>query len=87
MNHPSVITTMIDGVPAFETKDLLQRHPEDPTLWCVYGRADDQLMLSTGEKVCGAPRLTWPPNRIQLLTTFFYPDKPRPIRWVSLPTC
>ena len=54
MNHPSVITTTIDGVPAFETKDLMQRHPEDPSLWCVYGRADDQLMLSTGEKVCGA---------------------------------
>ncbi|RPD63492.1 acetyl-CoA synthetase-like protein [Lentinus tigrinus ALCF2SS1-6] len=54
-NHPSVITTTIDGFPAFETKDLLQRHPEDPTLWCVYGRADDQLILSTGEKTNPGP--------------------------------
>ncbi|KAI0712724.1 acetyl-CoA synthetase-like protein [Cerioporus squamosus] len=49
-NHPSVITTTVNGVPAFETKDLLQRHSDDPTLWTVFGRADDQLMLSTGEK-------------------------------------
>ncbi|TFK84744.1 acetyl-CoA synthetase-like protein [Polyporus arcularius HHB13444] len=53
--HPSVITTAVNGVPAFETKDLLQRHPDDPTLWTVFGRTDDQLILSTGEKTNPGP--------------------------------
>ncbi|KAK0193212.1 NRPS-like enzyme [Armillaria mellea] len=40
LNSPSVLDTEIDGVRAFDTKDL--------GLFKVYGRADDQIMHSTG---------------------------------------
>lgn len=43
--------TEVDGVPAFDTNDLVQRHPKNHSLYRVVGRADDQIMLSTGEKV------------------------------------
>lgn len=36
----------------YRTFDLIQRHPKFPQKWRIYGRADDQIMLSTGEKVC-----------------------------------
>ncbi|KAI5992475.1 hypothetical protein EDD15DRAFT_2168052 [Pisolithus albus] len=49
---PIVTSCYVDGKKAYETKDLLIRHPMDPDLWKVYGRCDDQIMLSTGEKVC-----------------------------------
>ena len=42
---------MIDGRPAYSTSDLVEQHPTKPHLFRVFGRADDQLMLSTGEKV------------------------------------
>jgi hypothetical protein len=42
----------IDGRPAYATSDLWQRHPTRPGLYRIYGRADDQIMHSTGEKVC-----------------------------------
>ncbi len=48
---PNVFNSVIDGRPAFSTNDLLQRHPTKHHLFRVYGRKDDQLMLSTGEKV------------------------------------
>ncbi|KAI8996302.1 acetyl-CoA synthetase-like protein [Trametes punicea] len=47
---PNVFNSIIDGRPALLTSDLLQRHPTKHHLFRVYGRADDQLMLSTGEK-------------------------------------
>ncbi|GJJ05921.1 putative NRPS-like protein biosynthetic cluster [Clathrus columnatus] len=43
--------TVVDGVLAFNTNDLVQRHPDNQTLYRIIGRADDQIMLSTGEKV------------------------------------
>nr|UXY92114.1 ATP/NADPH-dependent carboxylic acid reductase [Trametes cinnabarina] len=52
---PNVFNTIIDGRPAYSTSDLLQRHPTKHNLFRVYGRADDQLMLSTGEKTNPAP--------------------------------
>jgi len=48
---PNVINGTMNGNNVYRTNDLLQRHPRDPNLWRVFGRADDQLMLSTGEKV------------------------------------
>ncbi|GJJ05918.1 putative secondary metabolism biosyntheticenzyme [Clathrus columnatus] len=47
--------TMIDGVPAFNTNDLVQRHPHNRTLYRIIGRADDQIMLCTGEKTNPGP--------------------------------
>ncbi|KAF5351531.1 hypothetical protein D9758_007233 [Tetrapyrgos nigripes] len=37
---PSVLDTDIDGQPAFDTKDLLVRHPTNPGFFKIYGRAD-----------------------------------------------
>lgn len=42
---------------AYATNDLFVRHPSKPGLWKIQGRADDQLMLSTGEKVFLFPRM------------------------------
>ncbi|KAF9031808.1 acetyl-CoA synthetase-like protein [Hymenopellis radicata] len=55
---PSVITTEVDGVPAYDTKDLLRLHPTNPTLFKIYGRfgaSDEQLMHSSGEKTNPIP--------------------------------
>jgi len=49
---PNALNTTYEGVPAYNTSDLLQEHPTMAGYWRVYGRSDDQLMLSTGEKVC-----------------------------------
>ncbi|GJJ05919.1 putative NRPS-like protein biosynthetic cluster [Clathrus columnatus] len=51
----SVHDTVVDGVPAFNTNDLVQRHPDNRTLYRIIGRADDQIMLSTGEKTNPGP--------------------------------
>ncbi|KAI0058351.1 acetyl-CoA synthetase-like protein [Artomyces pyxidatus] len=54
--QPCVINGVAsDGRPAYRTYDLLQRHPLHPSLWKVYGRADDQIMLSNGEKTNPVP--------------------------------
>ncbi|KAJ6538443.1 hypothetical protein DFH09DRAFT_1398139 [Mycena vulgaris] len=45
----------MDGVPAFDTKDIVQRHPTNPKLYRVYGRVDDQIMHSNGEKTNPRP--------------------------------
>ncbi|KAA1471161.1 acetyl-CoA synthetase-like protein [Dentipellis sp. KUC8613] len=47
--------TLINGRKAFRTSDLVQRHPTLPNLWRVYGRVDDQIALSTGEKTNPSP--------------------------------
>ncbi|TFK42646.1 hypothetical protein BDQ12DRAFT_719499 [Crucibulum laeve] len=52
---PAVLNTTVDGVDAYDTKDLLIRHPLNPTLWKVFGRQDDQIMHSTGEKTNPVP--------------------------------
>ncbi|KZV64362.1 acetyl-CoA synthetase-like protein [Peniophora sp. CONT] len=54
-HHPCVLDATIDGKPACETKDLLEQHPTRPELWKVFGRADDQIVLSTGEKTNPVP--------------------------------
>nr|AEM76784.1 NRPS-like enzyme [Armillaria mellea] len=55
LNCPSVLDTEIDGVKTFDTKDLVQLHPLNRGLFKVYGRADDQIMHSTGEKTNPVP--------------------------------
>ena len=57
----------IEGRPAYATSDLLQQHPTKKHLFRVFGRADDQLILSTGEKTNPAPlgehHCVWPLSR------------------------
>lgn len=52
-----VTNTMVDGVGAYATSDILAPHPTKPNYWKVFGRADDQIMHNTGEKVrrCARP--------------------------------
>ncbi|KAF5351577.1 hypothetical protein D9758_007202 [Tetrapyrgos nigripes] len=52
---PAVLNTAIDGVPALDTFDLVQQHPQNPNLIQIYGRADDQIVHSTGEKTNPVP--------------------------------
>ncbi|EPQ58591.1 acetyl-CoA synthetase-like protein, partial [Gloeophyllum trabeum ATCC 11539] len=52
---PCVLNHKIDGKAAYATNDLLIRHPTNPNLWKIYGRADDQIMHSTGEKTNPGP--------------------------------
>ncbi|KIJ49855.1 hypothetical protein M422DRAFT_246221 [Sphaerobolus stellatus SS14] len=54
-HHLSAINTEIDGVPAYATSDIIQRHEVDHTLFRIMGRKDDQIMLSTGEKTNPGP--------------------------------
>lgn len=56
--EPIVKNTDVAGMPAYATGDLLMRHPTKPALWMVYGRVDDQIMHTNGEKVCFGFSLT-----------------------------
>ncbi|KAH9939775.1 acetyl-CoA synthetase-like protein [Epithele typhae] len=48
-------TRLEDGTAAFSTNDLVIRHPTNPGLWRMYGRQDDQITLSNGEKTNPIP--------------------------------
>ncbi|KAJ6599959.1 hypothetical protein DFH09DRAFT_970599 [Mycena vulgaris] len=52
---PAVFDRLVDGIPALGSNDLLLRHPNNPNLWKVFGRQDDQIMHSTGEKTNPVP--------------------------------
>lgn len=52
---PCVENTEVEGVPAYATNDLLTPHPTKPGYWKIYGRKDDQIMHSTGEKTNPGP--------------------------------
>ncbi|KAJ7039843.1 hypothetical protein C8F04DRAFT_280833 [Mycena alexandri] len=54
-NRLAVSNVEIDGVPAFDTKDIVQQHPTNPKLYRVYARVDDQIMHSNGEKTNPGP--------------------------------
>ncbi|KIJ49892.1 hypothetical protein M422DRAFT_246262 [Sphaerobolus stellatus SS14] len=54
-HHLSAINMEIDGVLAYATSDIIQRHEVDHTLFRIMGRKDDQIMLSTGEKTNPGP--------------------------------
>ncbi|KAH9895845.1 acetyl-CoA synthetase-like protein [Cubamyces lactineus] len=47
--------TTIDGQDGYATSDLVQPHPTKPNLWRIYGRADEQIILSNGEKTNPLP--------------------------------
>ncbi|GJJ11568.1 putative NRPS-like protein biosynthetic cluster [Clathrus columnatus] len=49
-HHLAVFNTEIDGVPAYTTSDLVERHPNNHNLFRIRGRIDDQIVLSIGEK-------------------------------------
>lgn len=53
--HITNFTSEIDGVPVYETNDLVVKHPDNPELFKIIGRKDDQIMLSTGEKTNPGP--------------------------------
>jgi hypothetical protein len=48
---PRVFNTRWGDKNAFATGDLLVPHPTKTGFWKVFGRVDDQLVLSNGEKV------------------------------------
>ncbi|KAF8488261.1 acetyl-CoA synthetase-like protein [Gautieria morchelliformis] len=52
---PALSSTTINKRNAYAVGDLIVQHPTDPTRWKVYGRVDDQIMLSTGEKTNPGP--------------------------------
>ncbi|KAJ6494041.1 acetyl-CoA synthetase-like protein [Mycena vitilis] len=52
---PHVLNTTHDGNSAFNVGDLLEQHPTNPGRWRVYGRTDDQIMLSNGQNVNPLP--------------------------------
>jgi len=51
----AVVNDFIDGVPAMDTNDLVVCHPENKTLFKIFGRFDDQITHSTGEKTNPIP--------------------------------
>ncbi|EKM51191.1 uncharacterized protein PHACADRAFT_263199 [Phanerochaete carnosa HHB-10118-sp] len=52
---PSVLNIVVDGVPGYDTNDVLAPHPTKPGFYKVFGRTDDQIMHSTGEKTNPGP--------------------------------
>ncbi|KAH9851149.1 acetyl-CoA synthetase-like protein [Lenzites betulinus] len=52
---PQVTNAERDGERVFAVGDLLERHPVHADRWKVYGRVDDQIALSTGEKINPVP--------------------------------
>ncbi|KAF9497419.1 acetyl-CoA synthetase-like protein [Pleurotus eryngii] len=55
-NHAFPFTnSRVNGRDAYDTNDLLEQHPVNPRLYRLYGRSDDQLMHSTGEKTSPVP--------------------------------
>ncbi|KAG7091961.1 hypothetical protein E1B28_008350 [Marasmius oreades] len=52
---PGVFNTEVDGARAYATSDLFVPHPTRLGYWRIHGRADDQLVHSTGEKTNPVP--------------------------------
>ncbi|KAH7907693.1 hypothetical protein BJ138DRAFT_455649 [Hygrophoropsis aurantiaca] len=53
--RPSVLNTKVDGIDAYATSDILMPHATKAGYWKVFGRTDDQIMHSTGEKTNPGP--------------------------------
>lgn len=53
----SALNHNIPGIHEWRTKDLFKRHPDPlkPNLWSYYGRRDDIVVLSNGEKFNPVP--------------------------------
>lgn len=52
---PMVLNAKRGQLDVFASKDLLVPHPTKRGFWKIYGRTDDQIMHSTGEKVGVVP--------------------------------
>ncbi|KAK7453574.1 hypothetical protein VKT23_011851 [Stygiomarasmius scandens] len=52
---PRVINTKVDGVDAYATADLVVEHPHKKGYWKIIGRADSQIIHSSGEKTNPGP--------------------------------
>ncbi|KAM5532280.1 hypothetical protein V8D89_014038 [Ganoderma adspersum] len=50
-----ILNTKFEGKDAYATNDILDRHPTRPGWYKYYGRLDDQIILSNGEKTNPAP--------------------------------
>ena len=50
-----VTNTKIGDRDAYATSDLVAPHPTQPGLWKIVGRADEQIILSNGEKTNPVP--------------------------------
>ncbi|KAL2205187.1 acetyl-CoA synthetase-like protein [Sarocladium strictum] len=46
---------LMPDIDEFSIGDLLSPHPTNSNLWCIRGRADDLIILSSGEKFDPAP--------------------------------
>lgn len=73
-----MINTTVDGAYAYATSDLVSPHPTKKDFYKIVGRADDQIMHSTGEKVISVNRSQSLPRLICLLV-----DEPRAARYVG----
>ncbi|KAF2441511.1 hypothetical protein P171DRAFT_523500 [Karstenula rhodostoma CBS 690.94] len=51
----SALNHNMRGVTEYRTKDLFIQHPKKPALWKYYGRRDDIIVLSNGEKFNPVP--------------------------------
>ncbi|KAK0480753.1 hypothetical protein IW261DRAFT_1685198 [Armillaria novae-zelandiae] len=54
-NTMAVCNAQVEGRDAYSTSDLLEPHPTKEGFWRVFGRVDDQIMHSTGEKTNASP--------------------------------
>ena len=52
---PAVLNTCVAGEHSYGSRDLLVPHPTLGGFWKFYGRVDDQIVHSTGEKVILIP--------------------------------
>ncbi|PIL37207.1 hypothetical protein GSI_00900 [Ganoderma sinense ZZ0214-1] len=50
-----ILNTKFEGKDAYATNDILDQHPSRPGWYKYYGRLDDQIILSNGEKTNPAP--------------------------------
>lgn len=67
----------LDGKAVFAVGDLLERHPTDPERYRVFGRKDDQIVLSTAENV-SLPSFLYPSTFYLNTRLHFSPGEPRP---------
>lgn len=44
MRKPAYCNTTVDGVPAYDTKDLVMLHPDHPRYFKLVGRAGEFLI-------------------------------------------
>ena len=51
----SALNHNLPGVSEWRTKDLFRQHPSKPSLWQYYGRRDDIIVFSNGEKYNPVP--------------------------------